>query len=133
MRHRFLTRPLSAALLALTLVGTLFAAATSGSPPGPAAAATAHPDRGHHPHGPGPKDRPTVVLVHGAFAGSSGWEAVATQLMDQGYPASRSPTRCATRSATAPLSARWSTWRRTHWTRARTWARRTSSGAATPR
>jgi hypothetical protein len=27
-----------------------------------------------------------VVLVHGAFAGSSGWEAVATQLMDQGYP-----------------------------------------------
>jgi pimeloyl-ACP methyl ester carboxylesterase len=86
MRHRFLTRPLSAALLALTLVGTLFAAATSGSPPGPAAAATAHPDRGHHPRGPGPKDRPTVVLVHGAFAGSSGWEAVATQLMDQGYP-----------------------------------------------
>jgi pimeloyl-ACP methyl ester carboxylesterase len=27
-----------------------------------------------------------VVLVHGAFADSSGWEAVATQLMDQGYP-----------------------------------------------
>ena len=63
MRHRFLTRPLSAVLLpltlALTLVGTLFAAATSGSPPGPTAAsiadpagrsveraATRHPDRG---------------------------------------------------------------------------------------
>lgn len=71
-------------------MGTLFAAATSGSPPGPTArstadpagpsvehAATRHPDRG---------DRPTVVLVHGAFADSSGWEAVATQLMDQGYP-----------------------------------------------
>ena len=26
------------------------------------------------------------MLVHGAFADSSGWEAVATQLMDQGYP-----------------------------------------------
>ena len=91
MRHRFLTRPLSAVLLplalALTLVGTLFAAATSGSPPVPPAAAAAHPDRGHsHPQDPGHGDRPTVVLVHGAFADSSGWEAVATQLMDQGYP-----------------------------------------------
>lgn len=89
MRHRFLTRPLSAVLLALTLVGTLFAAATSGSPPAPTASSVAaaatrsdadtrrHPDNG---------DRPTVVLVHGAFADSSGWSAVATQLMDQGYP-----------------------------------------------
>ena len=92
MRHRFLTRPLSAVLLplalALTLVGTLLATSTSGSPPGPSAAPAAHADRrGHpHPHGPGQGDRPTVVLVHGAFADSSGWEAVATQLMDQGYP-----------------------------------------------
>jgi pimeloyl-ACP methyl ester carboxylesterase len=92
MRHRFLTRPLSAVLLplalALTLVGTLLATSTSGSPPGPSADAAAHADRrGHpHPHGPGQGDRPTVVLVHGAFADSSGWEAVATQLMDQGYP-----------------------------------------------
>jgi hypothetical protein len=58
MRHRFLTRPLSAVLLplalALALVGTLFAAATSGSPPVPPAAAAAHPDRGHsHPQDPG--------------------------------------------------------------------------------
>ena len=87
MRHRILTRPLSAVLLALTLVGTLFAAATSGSPPGPPAPAsqanaTRHPGPGH----PGPADRPTVVLVHGAFADSSGWEAVASRLMDQGYP-----------------------------------------------
>ena len=88
MRHRFLTRPLSAVLLALTLVGTLFAAATSGSPPGPPAppgqaSATRHPGPGH---GPGHGDRPTIVLVHGAFADSSGWEAVASRLMDQGYP-----------------------------------------------
>jgi pimeloyl-ACP methyl ester carboxylesterase len=93
MRHRFLTRPLTAVLLpltlALTLVGTLLAAATSGSPPGPTTASTARPhgpDRPGHPHHPDHGDRPTVVLVHGAFADSSGWEAVATQLMDQGYP-----------------------------------------------
>jgi pimeloyl-ACP methyl ester carboxylesterase len=102
MRHRFLTRPLSAAVLALTLVGTLFAAATAGSPPGPTSASAAdaaaravvdasarHPGRRGHPAPPGQPDggdRPTVVLVHGAFADSSGWEAVATQLMDQGYP-----------------------------------------------
>ena len=93
MRHRFLIRPLSAALLplvlALTLVGTLFAAATSSVPPGPTAASAARPhgpDRPGHPHHPDHGDRPTVVLVHGAFADSSGWEAVATQLMDQGYP-----------------------------------------------
>lgn len=93
MRHRFLTRPLAAVLLplalALTLVGTLFAAATSSVPPGPTAASAARPqgpDRPGHPHHPDHGDRPTVVLVHGAFADSSGWEAVATQLMDQGYP-----------------------------------------------
>lgn len=35
---------------------------------------------------PSPSDRPTVVLVHGAFADSSGWQAVADRLMDAGYP-----------------------------------------------
>ena len=94
MRHRFLTRPLSAVLLplvlALTLVGTLFAAATSSyhrarprpRPRDPAG----RPSTARPPPSPRPGDRPTVVLVHGAFADSSGWEAVATQLMDQGYP-----------------------------------------------
>ena len=90
MRHRFLTRPLSAVLtgLALTLVGTLFAAATSSCRRArPRPRARPHgPDRPGHPHHPDHGDRPTVVLVHGAFADSSGWEAVATQLMDQGYP-----------------------------------------------
>ncbi|HSF35262.1 MAG TPA: alpha/beta hydrolase [Nocardioides sp.] len=80
MRHRFLTRPLSAVLLALTLVGTLLVTATAGAPP---AASPAHEARRHQPPD-GPK--PTVVLVHGAFADSSGWEAVASRLMDQGYP-----------------------------------------------
>ncbi|HYJ26332.1 MAG TPA: alpha/beta hydrolase [Nocardioides sp.] len=89
MRHRFLTRPLSAALLALMLVGTLFTAATAGSPPGPASAGGAHARTPGHPGDPahpGAGDRPTIVLVHGAFADSSGWEAVATKLMDHGYP-----------------------------------------------
>lgn len=30
--------------------------------------------------------KPTVVLVHGAFAESSSWNGVAAQLLDQGYP-----------------------------------------------
>jgi pimeloyl-ACP methyl ester carboxylesterase len=30
--------------------------------------------------------RPTVVLVHGAFAGSSSWNGVVAQLIEQGYP-----------------------------------------------
>ncbi|MFE5309570.1 alpha/beta fold hydrolase [Isoptericola sp. NPDC056573] len=30
--------------------------------------------------------RPTVVLVHGAFADSSGWTVVAERLLDDGYP-----------------------------------------------
>lgn len=31
-------------------------------------------------------DKPTVVLVHGAFADSSSWNAVVSRLQDQGYP-----------------------------------------------
>jgi pimeloyl-ACP methyl ester carboxylesterase len=31
-------------------------------------------------------DKPTVVLVHGAFAESASWNGVATQLLAQGYP-----------------------------------------------
>ncbi len=82
MRHRFLTRPLSAVLLALTLVGTLLVTATAGAPPGKVAASV-HEAKRQHPAG---GEKPTVVLVHGAFADSSGWEAVASRLMDRGYP-----------------------------------------------
>ncbi|BCB76556.1 alpha/beta hydrolase [Phytohabitans flavus] len=32
------------------------------------------------------KPKPTVVLVHGAFADASGWNAVAARLIDDGYP-----------------------------------------------
>lgn len=34
----------------------------------------------------GGKSKPTVVLVHGAFADSSGWSAVGTALQAEGYP-----------------------------------------------
>ncbi|MGB8167072.1 MAG: alpha/beta hydrolase [Chthoniobacteraceae bacterium] len=30
--------------------------------------------------------KPTIVLVHGAFAGSSSWNAVAAKLLESGYP-----------------------------------------------
>ena len=30
--------------------------------------------------------RPTIVLVHGAFAGSSSWNAVVARLLEQGFP-----------------------------------------------
>ncbi|MBL7500478.1 alpha/beta hydrolase [Frankia sp. CNm7] len=38
----------------------------------------------HTPPGHGPK--PTVVLVHGAFADASGWNDVAARLLRDGYP-----------------------------------------------
>jgi pimeloyl-ACP methyl ester carboxylesterase len=34
----------------------------------------------------GPGQKPTVVLVHGAFADSSGWNGVVADLLDDGYP-----------------------------------------------
>ncbi|MEO3811580.1 hypothetical protein ABGB17_21510, partial [Sphaerisporangium sp. B11E5] len=34
----------------------------------------------------GAKPRPTVVLVHGAFADASGWSGVAARLIRDGYP-----------------------------------------------
>lgn len=39
----------------------------------------------------GPK--PTIVLVHGAFADASGWNGVTTRLQRRGTPSSPRPTR----------------------------------------
>ena len=39
--------------------------------------------------------KPTVVLVHGAFADASGWNDVIGGLQRRGIPSSRPPTRCA--------------------------------------
>jgi pimeloyl-ACP methyl ester carboxylesterase len=77
MTRRRITRPtvliaaLATALLALSPVaGSTSPARTHGAQAG-------YPD---------PGTRPTIVLVHGAFADSSGWEAVADRLTDRGYP-----------------------------------------------
>lgn len=35
---------------------------------------------------PAPAARPTIVLLHGAFADSSGWNGVAKELLQAGYP-----------------------------------------------
>ncbi|KJH82335.1 alpha/beta fold hydrolase [Stutzerimonas stutzeri] len=51
-----------------TIASALFAVSTLGSAIGFAA------------------DKPTVILVHGAFAESASWNGVAARLIDQGYP-----------------------------------------------
>ncbi|MFJ3666982.1 alpha/beta fold hydrolase [Streptomyces sp. NPDC090106] len=47
-----------------------------------APAAQAHTPQAHTGSGP----KPTVVLVHGAFADASGWNGVASRLIRDGYP-----------------------------------------------
>lgn len=81
MTPKFLTRPVTALLLALSLLGVMLTAAGAASPPGDVRAAVhvAQADKKH-------PTKPTVVLVHGAFADSSGWSAVAGRLMNAGYP-----------------------------------------------
>ncbi|HZO64431.1 MAG TPA: alpha/beta hydrolase [Kribbellaceae bacterium] len=73
------TRALAAALTAgligiLTLSGT--ALTTSASPNAGQQAASGQPASA---------TKPTIVLVHGAFADSSGWDAVAGRLLDAGH------------------------------------------------
>jgi pimeloyl-ACP methyl ester carboxylesterase len=48
----------------------------------PAFAASAAPGNTPAPHGP----KPTIVLVHGAFADASGWDGVIERLHRAGYP-----------------------------------------------
>ncbi|MEU3602164.1 alpha/beta hydrolase [Streptomyces sp. NPDC006798] len=69
-RHRRISRPLA---LGLTLAVTALVAA-------PASAAAALPAAAGEIAA-----KPTVVLVHGAFADASGWNAVAEELADHGY------------------------------------------------
>ena len=61
--------PTLKSLLSTTIASALAVVALSGT-------AAAQPD----------SVKPTVVLVHGAFAESSSWNGVAAQLLDQGYP-----------------------------------------------
>ncbi len=66
-------------LIALSAItGVLLIAGTGASAsPGAHAATVA----AHHDNGP----KPTIVLVHGAFADASGWAGVITRLEDRGY------------------------------------------------
>ncbi len=57
------------------IIGVVLFAAT-GASASPATSAASH-------HGDGPK--PTIVLVHGAFADASGWGGVITRLEERGY------------------------------------------------
>ena len=69
----FLRLGLRARAVVALLVGVLVLSAT-------AATATGQ----HHQQGK-PAAKPTIVLVHGAFADSSGWNAVAGRLLKDGY------------------------------------------------
>lgn len=79
-----MTRSRLSRLLALAAAAVLVFAAGTG-PASPAAADTRVVAR-HVTGKPPAASKPTVVLVHGAFADSSGWAKVATALMAEGYP-----------------------------------------------
>ena len=73
VRKKTLLAALAAIIGVLILAGTW----ASASPATSAAAAVA----ARHDNGP----KPTIVLVHGAFADASGWAGVITRLEDRGY------------------------------------------------
>lgn len=74
----------AALLLALT-TGSLVAVGAADAAPADRTR-TATTDRSAPAPRAGTTDRPTIVLVHGAFADSSGWQAVATRLTAAGFP-----------------------------------------------
>ncbi|MFJ4966493.1 short chain dehydrogenase [Streptomyces sp. ADI96-02] len=70
-------RTVRATTLSLALTGAILAT-------GPAIAG-GDPSGSGNPQPAGRGAKPTVVLVHGAFADASGWNGVAGRLMDRGY------------------------------------------------
>jgi len=87
MPSRRLTLFVAPAAIAAVLLTSLAGSAGSTGAPSKAPTARAvvagHPS---HPSHPSPAAKPTVVLVHGAFADASGWSGVITRLQDDGYP-----------------------------------------------
>jgi pimeloyl-ACP methyl ester carboxylesterase len=77
MTRRRITRPTALIAALATALLALSPVAGSTSPAG---------TRGPHGGSPDGGPKPTIVLVHGAFADSSGWDAVADRLTDRGYP-----------------------------------------------
>ncbi|MFC5177723.1 alpha/beta fold hydrolase [Nocardioides taihuensis] len=76
----------SAALLLAVTTGSFAAVGAQAAPAERAHLAATRAASGAAAGAGGASDRPTVVLVHGAFADSSGWQAVATRLTNAGYP-----------------------------------------------
>jgi pimeloyl-ACP methyl ester carboxylesterase len=69
-------------LLALSMLGVMLGAAGAASPPGDGVRTAIQTLQASKKDG----TKPTVVLVHGAFADSSGWSDVAGRLTNAGYP-----------------------------------------------
>ena len=85
MIPKSLTRPFAVLLLVLGMLGTMLGAGVAASSPDDRTGTDrTSTDRPHTSARHGTK--PTVVLVHGAFADSSGWSDVAGRLMRAGYP-----------------------------------------------
>jgi pimeloyl-ACP methyl ester carboxylesterase len=72
-----------AAVLLASLAGSAGGTGAGTTAPSARAVVAGHPS---HPSHPAPGRKPTVVLVHGAFADASGWAGVITRLQDDGYP-----------------------------------------------
>ena len=70
---------LAAAGVSLAIAGTLLGAGLTGTAHAAAGAAQARTQAA------GPGVKPTIVLVHGAFADNSSWDAVVVQLQRLGY------------------------------------------------
>lgn len=86
MKNKPQRRLIAALAIALTLVAAIMGSgATATSAAGSSRpAATVHSLRSSTAESGSAK--PTIVLVHGAFADSSGWSSVANGLMDRGFP-----------------------------------------------
>jgi hypothetical protein len=82
---RHLRSALAIGVLATASLASFACAATAGARPAPA--------------------EPTVVLVHGAFADSSGFAAVIERLRPDGYPVRAAPNRLADLQSDAAPSA----------------------------
>jgi pimeloyl-ACP methyl ester carboxylesterase len=78
--NRIKRRPRLLITVTITLLALLGTTAFYG------ANATANPSAAASADRPAGSAKPTVVLVHGAFADASGWAAVITRLQDRGYP-----------------------------------------------
>ena len=93
-RRWLVTAALLASLTGLVL-SQIGAADAAGSTTAGVATAGAATSRGG--------SKPTVVLVHGAWADSGSWDQVVARLQRQGYPVIAFPTRCARCPTTAPI------------------------------